>query len=230
MPVPIALAVLALTTLDELKFYGELASIELLQSKSVQAELKVTESQRAKFNVRADTFNAVSQAAQKSAAAGEIDKAEFGKRIGEAQEQLKSAVLLVLSTAQVTRLGQITLQRLSYTAVFNASLAARLAITKAQDAALKDGWQSLGKKVAEVERKAREPIIAKFQKLDPKTDEEKARAKADFESEMTAANEKVQPELLALRKTFEDLVKKTLTDGQMKTWNDLKGPAFKPAS
>lgn len=214
---------------DDQKFYNQVASIDLLQSKVVQAELKVTEAQRSKFNSHAASYNAETKSLQDSAEKGEISKTQFETKVLEAQALLKSKLLAELSVAQVTRLGQITLQHAGYIAVMSEQLSARLGLTQAQLKVLKDGWNKLGSDVAETERAARSPIIERYKKLDPKTEDEKKKARDSFEKEMAASNEKVQPELMKLRKGFEALVDKTLTDGQRKTWGDLKGPVFKPA-
>lgn len=214
---------------DDQKFYGEIASMELLQSKVVQTELKVTESQRTKFNAHATNYNAQTKALQDSAQKGEINKSEFESKVLAAQTTLKAQVLAELSSAQIVRLGQITLQQAGYIAVMNDQVSARLGLTQTQLKSLKDGWNKLGQDVAAAEQAVRQPIIEKYQKLDPKTDEDKKKARDDFEKEMAASNEKVQPDLKRLRKGFEDLVDKTLTAGQKKTWSDLKGPAFKPS-
>jgi hypothetical protein len=103
-------------------------------------------------------------------------------------------------------------------------------MTEAQKKILVDGWNQTGKDVAEVERKAKQPIVDKYKAMPPpKTEEERARLQSQLDAEIKEANTKTQPDLLRLKKSYEDLVDKTMTAGQKKSWDTLKGAPFKPS-
>ncbi len=212
---------------DDHALYQKLASIQVLMSKTVQAELKVTEAQHTSLNDHASVYNGTADALVKMRSDGKLTDEQFRSKLAEAQDQLRKGVMTVLTPAQIDRLGQISLQKIGVPAVFDENLARRLGISQAQTKILTDAWNQLGKDVAEVERQAREPIVDKYRKMDPKTDAEKEAAKQGFEKEMADANLKIQPDLIRLKKSFEDLVAKTLTDGQKKDWSNLKGTPFK---
>jgi len=213
----------------DLSFYKQIASIDILQAKSVQTELKVTESQRAAFNKHADGYNEQTKTLTSSFQKGTLPKADFAKKLGDAQTSLHDRIIAELASPQISRLGQITLQRAGIIALMNPLVSSKLGITQAQSKTLTEGLRKTGEEVAEIERKTKEPIVKKYQAMTPKTDDEKTKLQAELDKEILAANKKNQPELLKARKGFEDLVDKTLTTGQKKSWSDLKGPLFKPA-
>lgn len=218
---------LALPQADDAAFYKQIASIDTLQSKAVQTELKVSEAQRTAFNSHATVYNEQTKTLADKFKEGTMPKAEFAQKLSDAQATLHDKVIGELTAIQAKRLGQITLQRAGIIAVVNPVVANRLGMTKAQSTTLAEGLQKTGTTVAEIERSAKEPIVKKYQAMTPKTDEEKAKLQAQLDAEIKEANTKIQPDLLKARKTFEDLVDKTLTAGQKKTWADLKGPEFK---
>ncbi len=211
----------------DIKFYSQVASIDVLQNKAVQSELKVTSQQREKLNVAATEFNADVQSLQSQVREGKITNSEFGTKVTQSQAGLKSKVLSLLGNDQITRLGQITLQYASFGALLSEPVIQKLGMTQAQKDQLKEAWTTLGKNVAEAERSIRSPIVQKYQALDPKSQQEKDKVKADFEAEMAKANEAVQPKLRTLKKDFEAIVDKLLTSGQKTLWKSLLGPEFK---
>lgn len=212
---------------DNLAFYKQIASVDILQSKPVQAELKVTESQRADFNKHASTYNSTTRTLTTDAQAGKLTRAEYTKKIADAQALLHDSVVAVLTSPQQTRLGQISLQQAGVLGLLNPIVADKLTLTEAQRKTLSDGLQATGKQVAEIERKAKEPVIDKYKAMKPASEAEKDRLAGELQKELKTINEQIKPDLLKARKGFEDLVDKTLTAGQKKTWADLKGPAFK---
>ena len=214
--------------IDELAFYRRIASINILQNKDVQTELKVTEAQRTKFNEFGQSFNTNARSASETLSKGEISETEYDKRIQSAQELLQTNIILSLKDEQVTRLGQISLQKAGTIVVLKPIVSAKLGMTEAQINILKAELKTVGMAVAELQRKAKEPIVNKYRAMTPKDDAEREKLQTEMDAEIKAVNEKIQPDLLKLRKTFDDLVDKTLTDGQKKTWTDLKGPTFQP--
>ena len=181
------------------------------------------------MNKHATAYTTEAQSLAESVKSGGMPRAEFAKKLGDAQSVLQVNVIKELSQAQVTRLGQITLQRAGIIALVNPLVSNQIGLTQAQRKTLVDGLQKTGETVAEVERKAKEPIVKKYQAMNPKTDEEKAKLQAELDKELQEANGKIQGDLLKARKGFEDLVDKTLTPGQKKSWTELKGPIFKVA-
>lgn len=221
-------AVVLLLTQDNYKFYEQIASVDVLQGKDVQAELKVTDTQVNALNKYGGTYNSVAGRLKDGYQKGQVSKGEFDRAIQDAQEQLHTQILLELKKEQVVRLGQITLQRAGILAILNSTVATQIGLTEAQSKALRDGIQKTGREVAEVERAAKEPILLKYKAMEPKSDDEKKKLSESMENELAEANSKIQPDLKRLRKGFEDLVESTLTKAQMETWKQLKGPVFSP--
>ncbi|MBS1721512.1 MAG: hypothetical protein JSS66_00730 [Armatimonadetes bacterium] len=214
---------------DDLKFYQEVASIAPLQSKAVQQELVITEAQRGNLNKHADKYNAETQTLLQQKQKGEISAEDFTKRLATAQADMQAGALSELTKGQVIRLGQITLQMKGVPALLTVAVGNKLGLTEAQKKALAAGWNETGKALAELEREVKEPIVKKYSAMDPKTDEEKAKLQSAMKQEIQAADDKIKPDILKLKKAFEGTVDKTLTESQKKLWTELKGPAFKPS-
>ncbi len=210
-------------------FYRHVADIEILQAKSVQADLKVTEAQRAKLNAHADWYNKGTEAALKAAGEkpSEAQQRDARAKLGALQRQLRDRVLGELTSTQLRRLSQISLQRLGILAVLDETIAARIGLSAAQRKTIGDSWNETGQKVAALERRTREPIYNRYKDRKPKDEADAKRLQGAYDKEMSEVTTKNKPEVDRLKAGFEGVVSRTLTAGQKKTWEDLKGPAFK---
>lgn len=215
---------------DDRSFFEQVASIDLLQSKAVQTELKVSEKQRTSLNAFAAAYNTETKNLADGVQKGTVTQGEFRAKVQAAQDALKVKIFTELTSDQTRRLGQISLQQAGYVALMSPLLAEKLAMTEAQRSKLKGAWNAMGQSVAETERRAKEPIWNKYRAMKPKDTAERDKLQKEMDQEILNADAVIRPKLLELRKGFEDTVAQTLTAGQKKAWDDLKGPAFKPKS
>lgn len=209
-------------------FDKHVASVEVLQAKPVQSELKISEGQRAALNKHAAWYNKATEGIVKSLgnSPSTAEKEKSAERIQSLHGQLKDKVFGELSKWQMKRLGQISLQQLGVLAVMDAKVASKIGLSSSQLKTIRDGWNRTGTKVAEIERKARQPIWDKYKAKKPKDDKEAQSLRTAFEQEMRAAGDKIAPQLKAQKEGFESLVDKTLSASQKKTWDELKGKPF----
>lgn len=224
------------------QFDSLVANVSLLQDKSVQKELGVTEALRAKLNKHADWFNGQMKQmdTELAAARKKNPKAKVsGDKIIGLQKQLKSKVLAELSARQVLRLREITLQEAGYSALLDKTVADRVGLTAAQLKSLRDEWSrneakadAYGREGGKIEEKALQPIFAKYGKTEPKDKAEAEKRR----NEVQAALKKVEPQLKAVQTkinalgpSFDAFVKKTCTAAQLSTLKSLQGPEFKGA-
>jgi hypothetical protein len=197
------------------------ASLDVLQIKAVQAELRVSDAQRTRMNGHADDFNR--QAARIQTDVPESQRAEMIER---AEAALKGKVLAELTDGQVKRLAQISLQKLGVIAILDPKVASRVGLSGAQSDKIAEAWNALGRAVgAELER-VRRPVFERYRDRKPKDEAERRTIQDAFEKEIAEADKSVKPQLDKHRAAFEKAVADTLTTGQMKAWDDLKGPAF----
>jgi hypothetical protein len=205
------------------------ANIEILQAKPVQAELKISESQRAALNKHAEWYNGLTRKAVErvNAASSDKDRQKGLKEIAGLQERLKTKVIGELSHWQVRRLAQISLQQAGIVALLDTRVAKRIGLTDAQVKRLREGWDVSGRMVAEAEDKARRPVFEKYKNKRAKDNKEAEDLRKAFAQDMEAASRSLGPVLAKAKRDFESVVDSTLTPGQKKAWHELKGPSFR---
>lgn len=200
-------------------FLDYLCDVTLLQDKAVQAELKIDERQRAQLNSHADWLAAEAERIRADAPAD-----ERVERLLQARAVFKTRVLESLTEPQVKRLAQLSLRAMQVVAILDVAVQERLGVTEAQAKRLAEAWKSTGVAVAAILEKAREPVIAKYRAMGPPSEgERKARQEAML-AEIAAADKSAAPEVEKLKAAFEKAVAETLTEGQKREWEALKGP------
>jgi len=209
------------------EFYRQVASVELLQSKKLQAEIKLTDAQRDKLNAEAGTYSKRMTGILDDVKAGKIGPVEAKQSVEEAKSSLKTKILATLKPEQVVRWGQLTVQQLDVLALFDPIVVAKLGLTKAQSQKLTDAWNATGARVANLESTTKKPIVDKYRAMKPANDAEREKLTQQLQTELAEATAKIKPELDKLKKEFDTSVATTLTDGQKKTWSEIKGPAVK---
>lgn len=214
---------LAAALVDRDPFQLYLCDVTLLQDKAVQAELKVGEPQRAQLNVHADWL-----AAEARRIASEVPSDSQVEHLLRARAEFKKRVLDSLTDPQVVRLAQLSLRAMDVVAVLDVQVAAKLGITEAQSEKVAAAWKATGTAVAATLERARAPVVAKYRAMPPPTEAEREARQKELLKEFAAADKSVQAEIEAHKRGFEKVVADTLTPGQKKEWEALKGPPFKP--
>lgn len=222
------LGTLAFAQSIDQEFYRQVASVELLQSKKLQAEIKLSDAQRDKLNQEAGGYSKRMTAILDDVKAGKVGPVEAKQSVEEAKTSLKSKIMAVLKPEQIVRWGQLSVQQLGVVALFDPVVVAKIGLTKAQAQKLTDAWNSTGQRVANLESTAKKPIIDKYRAMKPSDEAERDKLTKQLQAELADATAKIMPEIEKLKKEFDGVVNATLTDGQKKTWAEIKGPAVKP--
>lgn len=213
---------------NEFDFY--FADIAILQQKPIQAELKVSEAQRANMNKHADWLAAQGKSIEGQVNAKKLTPDEANRLMVAHIATMKKKVIGELSAPQLKRLRELTLQRDGLLPLLDQKMADKIGMTKAQLTKLRDKFVENDKKVKDIQATAFGPIISKYNAMKPKSQAEEQTLIGQRNKEFEAAKKKIQPQLESLRKGFEDLVESTLTKGQMDEFNALKGKPFVPPS
>jgi len=221
-----SLAIASFAVADD--FDRKVAGFQLLQDKKVQAELKITEAQRAKLNKHADGFNAKLAAYQKELEA-QAKKAQKQvqpdpKRMNALMEDLKKKVLAELSAAQLIRLRELSLQAVGVTALGDDLVAAKVGLSAAQKqkvrTIVKSGLDAANKLMAQADANARKGI------KEPKSEAEAKKAQETYGKRMEAEQKKIQGQLQKIRQDTIQNALKVLNAQQNETWKKLQGKPY----
>lgn len=206
------------------------ADLGILQDKSVQGEIGLTEAQRARMNEHASWMNAQRDAIAKQANEKKLDPKQANAQLASVMETLKVKVMGELTAAQLKRVREITLQRDGLLPLLSQRVGERIGLTSAQTQTLREGFLKNDESAKRIQRDAFEPILKKYDAMRPKNAEEEKKLRAQANKELDAAKQKIAPELTRLSKEYQDFVKKTLSKGQFDAFVALKGKAFTPKS
>lgn len=221
-----ALATIAVAGIQQDAFDMYFADVSILQLKPIQAELKVTETQRANMNKHADWLKAQGAAVESQVKSGKLTAQAANQQMAGHISTLKRKVLGELTASQLKRLREITLQRDGLLPLMDQKMADKVGMTKAQLTKLREGYVENDKKAKELQQKTFSPIFEKYEKMKPKDEAEKKTLSEQANKELEAARKKIQPQLEAFGKAFADLVDSTLTKGQKDAFAALKGKPF----
>lgn len=224
---------LASTSAVAQSFEEKVSDMALLQSKEVQAELKITEETRAKLNVHAENFNKKANKLQQDY----LKKAE-GKTPAPAppvvemeklQAELKKNVLGELSKAQIKRLSEITLQGAGFAAMLDDNVANKIGLSSDQLKKLRAAFKASADESRRIQEGALKPIQDKYKDEKEPTDPEvKKEMEAKIRAEVDEANKKVQPQLQAQQEKFIKALKSTVKAIQFNKFEALQGKPFIP--
>lgn len=217
-------AVASIATAHADAFDRQVASIVLLQNRNVQTDMKITEAQRTKMNVFAESFNKTQKDYLEGLKKQKNPQRDTKKEIAMVAD-LKTKVLSILSENQIVRLRQISLQAIGVAALADETVAKRVGLSAAQITKVRttvDNGLKAGQKI-------NEDAIATARKgiKEPKTDAERKTAQAAFDKNMKAIAPGAQKKLDQIRNQSIKDVLAVLTPAQKTVWKGLIGPEFK---
>lgn len=209
-------------------FDNQIASVQLLQTKAVQKELGISDSQRSKMNVFAGEFNKQAEAYRaellKKSNNGKTQVAPDRNREVAMLNQLKTKVLGTLSSAQVKRLREISLQAVGVTALGDDIVAKRVGINETQKKKIRDlvgkGLSQANKLITEANQRAMKGIA------EPKNEAEAKKAQETFQKRSLTEQNKIKPQVEKIRATTITQVMGLLDAKQKGIWNALLGKPF----
>ena len=212
----------------------EVGSVILLQNKSVQKELKVTDKQRASMNKFADAHRAQLLKYQKELEAKQKDKTKplpvDTKRMDAMFGDMKSGVMGQLTAVQARRLREISLQQLGFVALTDESVAKRVGMSAADQKKVKDAYNAGLKEADQIAQGAQAQLEIQLQDLKkrkPKDDKEQKAIMKEAEAKAEALRKKVDPQIEKVQAKTRDTVLSLLTPAQRAAWKKLLGTPFK---
>lgn len=207
------------------------ASIEILQLKPVQNEIKLTEAQRTKMNKFAETHRSQMVAYQNRLKA----QAEKNPQVRPDQsviqryyQQLKKSVLASLSATQLRRLREISLQSAGVGALMDDKVSARVGLSSAQLKKIRDTFLDGNKRAQAIQTTAAKPIVDKYRGKKPKNNAEAQKLETAFRTEMQGASTKIAPQMRKLQADTANKMMAVLTAAQKQSFQALKGKPFTP--
>lgn len=212
-------------------FSAYVSNVTILQSRKVQGELKITEAQRTRLNRFADKHRKAMEGIQKKYG-GQQPTPELAKKvqpeIAKSFEVLKRDVLTVLTPAQTKRLGEISLQAAGIGAIADDRVAREVGLSPDQLRRFRTTLSDGAKSAADIQRKAVQPILAKYKDVKPKDEKEAQQVRTRFENEMRAAETRTAPQLRAAEQRTQSRLEAILTPAQRTKWRQLQGRPFTP--
>jgi len=204
------------------------ADVGLLQVKSVQDELKIDESQRARMNKHADTHKKALEAYRAEVEKKKIDPAQAmqSKEMAKIFEDLKKGVLGELTAAQILRLREITLQRAGIVAIGQADVAKRVGLNDTQLEKFRSTFQTEFQKVQKLREEAMRTALKEYEGKQPKSEAEANTWREAAQKKLADAEKTLAPRVAALAKETEGKLTALLSSEQQKNWNALKGSPF----
>jgi len=218
LAVPFLLALLAAGRSDTFDY--NVANMQVLQSRAVQKDMGVTGKQRAKMNSYAadnrTKLLALENEAKKSGK--NPDTSQFR----DMYVALRSKVFSVLTTGQLKRLREITLQIAGAAGLLDQNVADKVGLTKDQ----LDKGRKIYQDGMQREAKLSGDAYQAFMKAHPDKPKDAAGEKR-LRDEWNARGKKLQPELLTMHSETDKKVIALLSKAQMAKWKALKGKPFK---
>jgi hypothetical protein len=201
------------------------AKMELLQLKPIQAEVKLTEAQRASMNTFADAHREKLKQMQAKIGQRAPNKAEQQQIMGY-YNTLRSQVLGQLSAAQLKRLREITFQLADISPLMDSEIAKRVGMSTAQVTTMRNAFKAGATQLQKLEKDTLEPILKPYQNIKPKDRADAQRLQREVAGKVEAARKKVAPQLQRLQSSTRAKMIAVLTPAQKTAWASLQGKKF----
>jgi len=206
------------------------SNVALLQVKTIQKELGVTEAQRAKMNQAAAAFNkemtAVRKAIQDAASQKKQPPATLQKRAEAALAKMNSSVLAQLSVAQLKRLREISLQAAGTGAMGDQTIANRVGLKPTQVKQIRSIFETAIKKAAELEQREMDAAMKAFRDRKPKDAAEAKKLMEQAQKKALETQKRIAPQSNRIRLDAEAKVIALLDSKQKQAWSALLGKKF----
>ncbi len=207
-------------------FDAHVADVGLLQAKQVQDDVKITAAQRAKMNKAADAHKARLQDYDKQLKALGTVKPDR-KRLQSFFDILKKDVFAVLSPTQLSRLRQLTLQRVGLISLTDPEVSKKIGLSTDQVTKLKAAFQKGRTQFVNLQQSTAAPILAPYKNRKPKDQAEATSLRKELEGKLKVASATLKPKLVEIGKQTDTAMMAVLTPAQKAKWTALKGVPFK---
>jgi hypothetical protein len=209
--------------MDQFDFH--VANVAILQSRSIQNELKITEAQRKKMNVFADRHRARLKAYEQELKAAKQTKAD-PNRLMSYLADLKKGVLGEMSAAQLKRLREITLQMIGLTAIVDPVIGKQIGLSSAQQKKVTDAFADGTKRLAQAEQAVATGALAKYKDMKAKDKKEAQQLAQQAKGELQAAAMRASPRLKQIVMDRDSKISAALTPQQRAAFIALQGKKY----
>lgn len=204
-------------------FDYRIANLFLLQDRTLQKKLGVTEAQRNKMNVYAGQHQQRVAALQKGLGTKPTKaQAEAAQKQASASvAELKKLVFAQLSASQIRGLRIATLQAVGVPSLADEVVADKVGLTAAQ---LKKVRSTLGggrQRIATIERDAAKQALKPYEGRKPKTKAETETLQKEAGGKLRAAGQRIAPELKREMQQTDAKILAILTPKQLAVWKGL---------
>lgn len=207
------------------------ANITLLQSKAVQNEIKLTESQRSRLNVHAQWHRSQLEALDKLASEKKLNEnaPEIRNRLDQVFDTMKERCLGELTAVQVKRLRELTIQQLGESSLCDPVVAKKVGMSAGQLQKMQATYKDGARKFSEIEREEAQRVLLPYKDIKPKDEADARRLQQEVQGKLAAAGARIRPKLQGIRKNYADLMLALLTPPQKKAYLLIRGkPAILP--
>lgn len=210
------------------------ANVLLLDSPMVLKDLGVNRSQQSRID-RAASESRTRMEAYRKQIQGEVaaakkkglKKMQIKDKRPEYYQVVKRQMLAILTPAQVTRLGQLSLQRSGMIAILDPMVAKRLDVSPAQMKALKAAVKAGLDSARKVELDAMGPIQAKYSSMKVTSQSQAQEMQAKAQAEAKSADARMQPQIKKIEANTRQHFEAILTSKQKAGWKSLLGKPIK---
>ena len=200
------------------------ADMKILQLKPVQKEIGLSEAQRSQMNVAADAERSQAQAEYKRTS-GKPDPKKMRVYYGT----LRVKVFAILTSGQLHRLAQLTLQETGLVALADQEVATAVGLSSGQLKKIRDTIVNQTKAFDSAEGSAKRPIFNKYKGMKPKNKAEGEALQKQFTQELQAADAQLRPQVRAIMKKGTADILGILTPDQKAKWKQILGKTFVPS-
>lgn len=209
----------------------EEASVNLLQLKQVQDELKFTAAQRTSFQRELQGFQRQAQQIFSKAPANEQERQAGLRRARTLQVQTGRKLLGMLTQPQKARLRQLGLQLFGLFTLRSPEIANQLKLTAAQKKVVTDAQQALQKKVQDRAQKLESQRQAAIRRIPQPKSEQDQQGIERYRRQVSTLIANYQREdaraFEQMRRESEAMISRALTAQQRAQWTQMKGAPFK---
>jgi hypothetical protein len=206
-------------------FDEAIASVIVLQIKAVQMDIGVTVQQRASMNKFADAHRAklTEYYKQLESTHGKMDEQKIENMFWE----MKRQVLSQLSSSQIKRLREISLQVMDFTALADKVVGQKIGLSASQQAKVQTIVKTAEDKANGLAGSAVDKATAGFKDKKPGSQQEADTLAKEMNQRANAAGESIRPQINRIRAAARRDVMAVLTEGQRATWKELLGSPIK---
>ena len=200
------------------------ASLKVLEDRSVQRELGVTAAQRDKMNEYANTYNTELKAYQ-AQRQKDHKMPTLDDTVADMLDKVKQNVMAVLSPSQLRRLREISLQAFGLNGIMDDTVAKRVGLSTSQLSKMRKTYADGSKQANDIMSKAMQPVNQKF-KVKPKNAQQEQTMENQYVQQSKLAMSMVMPQVQKVNDQTQAQMLGIITSKQRAAYLALQGKPF----